>query len=208
MKSQTFPMSIPIKICSLCAGNLWIIFPSVAGSGWPPDSSSAKQMQYLIVGIPCLLDSPLEMMIQETVVRVIWWRESDALLAERWIYWLTHALLLWECCWKIMEQWLKMQAYYIQTMTPSTSICPNLMQWWRASTLSFNGNPKCSTWKLTSCACHWLKNSLSRKAKMWMKAVADTSYPIYQPLRWGGGYDTRSVFKRSLTGLNSEFSFS
>ena len=26
---------------------------------------------------------------------------------------------------------------------------------------------------------------------------------IYQP-----GYDTRSIFKRSLTGLNSEFSFS
>ena len=30
---------------------------------------------------------------------------------------------------------------------------------------------------------------------------------IYQPLR-SAGYDTRSIFKRSLAGLNSEFSFS
>ena len=31
--------------------------------------------------------------------------------------------------------------------------------------------------------------------------------PIYQPSAWAG-YDTKSIFKRSLTGLNSEFSFS
>ena len=30
---------------------------------------------------------------------------------------------------------------------------------------------------------------------------------IYPPSAWAG-YDTRSIFKRSLTGLNSEFSFS
>ena len=34
------------------------------------------------------------------------------------------------------------------------------------------------------------------------------SDPIYQNPSARAGYDTRSIFKRSLTGLNSEFSFS
>ena len=38
-------------------------------------------------------------------------------------------------------------------------------------------------------------------------ASSNNGHPIYQPLR-SAGYDTRSIFKRSLTGLNSEFSFS
>ena len=33
------------------------------------------------------------------------------------------------------------------------------------------------------------------------------SYHIYHPSAWTG-YDTRSIFNQSLTGLNSEFSFS
>ena len=33
------------------------------------------------------------------------------------------------------------------------------------------------------------------------------SYIFTNPSAWAG-YDTRSIFKRSLTGLNSEFSFS
>ena len=33
-------------------------------------------------------------------------------------------------------------------------------------------------------------------------------FPIVTPLAARAGYDTRSIFKRSLTGLNSEFSFS
>ena len=33
------------------------------------------------------------------------------------------------------------------------------------------------------------------------------SMRIYQPLRSVGKYDLVSIFKRSLTGLNSEFSF-
>ena len=37
--------------------------------------------------------------------------------------------------------------------------------------------------------------------------LAGKDNPIYQPLR-SAGYDTRSILKRSLTGFNSEFSFS
>ena len=37
--------------------------------------------------------------------------------------------------------------------------------------------------------------------------VVSSVFIFTNPSAWGG-YDTRSIFKRSLTGLNSEFSFS
>ena len=50
-------------------------------------------------------------------------------------------------------------------------------------------------------------------AWIWLKAgnlVSETEYLfiIFANLSARAGYDTRAIFKRSLTGLNSEFSFS
>lgn len=52
MKSQMFPMLLPVEACSPCKGNLWVIFPSVADSGWSLNSSSTKQMQYPTARMP------------------------------------------------------------------------------------------------------------------------------------------------------------
>ena len=47
-------------------------------------------------------------------------------------------------------------------------------------------------------------------SKHWMpsRGLAMNDDPIYPTPSARAGYDTRSIFKRSLTGLNSEFSFS
>ena len=41
-----------------------------------------------------------------------------------------------------------------------------------------------------------------------VSALSLPSNPIYPTLSARAGYDTRSIFKQSLTGWNSEFSFS
>ena len=81
---------------------------------------------------------------------VIRWKESDAQPARSWINGSTQASLLLEC-WRITEQWLKMHAGYVQKTTPSTSIWAGSMREWRVSTLPFNGQLKCTIWKLTPC---------------------------------------------------------
>ena len=72
---------------------------------------------------------------------------------------------------------------------------------------------RCS-WYITQCQ---LTSGLIRlcltflSTEVQLTYLSESNYPtfnhIYQPLHQAG-YDTRSIFKRSLTGLNSEFSFS
>ena len=42
----------------------------------------------------------------------------------------------------------------------------------------------------------------------WIERVAEDPISIFTNPSARAGYDTSSIFKRSLTGLNSEFSFS
>ena len=135
VKSWTFPMLLTFEACSPYAGNLWVIFLSVTGSRWPPDSSSIRQIKSSTVGMPC---SPILLWRwwcqrpSSELSRMIWWRESGVLLAGRWIYGLAQTPLLWGCWWRIMELWSRMHAGYSQTMTPSTLIWMSSMYWWGA----------------------------------------------------------------------------
>ena len=63
----------------------------------------------------------------------------------------------------------------------------------------------------------WRENSLMHAFPKWFSAIWNTNsrvqdlnsgYHIYQPLRSGRIWHKVKFFKRSLTGLNSEFSFS
>ena len=65
--------------------------------------------------------------------------------------------------------------------------------------------------RLTSALCgHWMQfRRPSNGKEVWQKRVGKLRAVIIftNPLA-RAGYDTRSIFKRSLTGLNSELSFS
>ena len=50
------------------------------------------------------------------------------------------------------------------------------------------------------------KYTQKKKKKKKKKIIAFLDYTIFTNPSARAGYDTRSIFKRSLTGLNSEFS--
>ena len=57
------------------------------------------------------------------------------------------------------------------------------------------------TWLNVTLCKSLLRTTLKKKKKLFIKV-------LFTNPSARAGYDTRSVFKRSLTGLNSEFSFS
>ena len=60
---------------------------------------------------------------------------------------------------------------------------------------------------LSSCS-HGPKPEVIRPVRIRNERVWPASVYIFTNTSTRAGYDTRSIFKRSLTGLNSEFSFS
>ena len=56
-------------------------------------------------------------------------------------------------------------------------------------------------------ACSWLCSRDSAEVGVWARSTRSSVYIFTNPFT-RAGYDTRSIFKRSLTGLNSEISFS